>query len=210
MRHLLKITAVASLMTIGAIDTMATEEAKYDVIKKDHAFEIREYAAHIIAETVVGGNMEDAGNNAFQLLFGYISRGNQSREKVAMTTPVSQQPKGEKIKMTAPVGLQRDNDGWVVSFTMPASYTLKSLPIPNDPKITLRQVPAQRMAAIRYSGFWSEKRYRKHKLKLESWIQRMNLTIAGDPIWARYNPPFMPWFLRRNEILIPVDADTGQ
>ncbi len=210
MKHFLQIAAVASLMTIGASNAMATEEAKYDVIKKDNAFEIREYAAHIIAETVVGGNMEDAGNKAFQLLFGYISRGNQSRAKVAMTAPVSQQPKGEKIKMTAPVGLQRDSDGWVVSFTMPASYTLESLPEPNDPKVTLRQVPAQRMAAVRYSGFWSEKRYLQHKLELESWIQRMNLTIVGDPIWARYNPPFTPWFLRRNEVLIPVDADTGK
>ena len=210
MNHLLRITAVTLLIIIGAKETMAIEEAKYEVIKKDKAFEIRDYAAHILAETVVEENMEDAGNEAFGLLFRYISGGNQAREKVAMTAPVSQQPMGERIKMTAPVGQQRVKEGWIVSFMMPGSYTLETLPQPEDPKVTLREVPARRMAAVRYSGFWSEKSYLQHKLKLESWIHKMGLTIAGDPIWARYNPPFTPWFLRRNEILIPVDADTGQ
>ena len=113
---------------------------------------------------------------------------------------------GEKIEMTAPVGQQRFQEKWAVSFIMPASYTLETLPEPEDPKVTLRQVPARRMAAVRYSGFWSEKGYLRYKLELESWIRESGLTIVGDPIWARYNPPFTPWFLRRNEILIPVDA----
>ncbi len=85
---------------------------------------------------------------------------------------------------------------------MPASYTLETLPAPEDPKVTLRQVPARRMAAVRYSGFWSEKNYLQYKLALESWIHEKGFTIAGDPIWARYNPPFTPWFLRRNEVLM--------
>ena len=189
---------------------MAIEEAKYEVIKQDNKFEIRDYAAHIIAETVVEGNLEDAGNKAFRRLFRYISGANRARENVAMTAPVSQQPMGGKIKMTAPVGQQRVKDGWGVSFMMPDSYTLETLPEPEDPKVTLRQVPVRRMAAVRYSGFWSEKGYLRHKLELESWIQKMGLTIVGDPVWARYNPPFTPWFLRRNEILIPVKAGTRQ
>jgi effector-binding domain-containing protein len=89
---------------------------------------------------------------------------------------------------------------------MPASYTVETLPEPEDPNITLRQVPDRRMASVRYSGFWSEKRYLRYKLELESWIQERGLTAVGDPIWARYNPPFTPWFLRRNEILIPVNS----
>lgn len=210
MKHLLRITIVVSLMTIGATDAVAIEEAKYEVSKKDKEFEIRDYAAHILAETVVEGNMEDVGSEAFRLLFRYISGDNQSRKKVAMTTPVSQQPMRERIKMTAPVGQQRVKEDWVVSFMMPSSYTLENLPQPDDTKITLRQVPAQRMAAVRYSGFWSEKNYLQHKLELESWVHKMGLTIEGNPIWARYNPPFTPWFWRRNEILIPVEADIGQ
>ncbi len=187
---------------------MAIEEAEYTVIKKDTHFEIRDYAPHIIAETVVQGNLKDAGDIAFKKLFGYISGDNRSRDKVSMTAPVSQKPEGEKIEMTAPVAQQRDKESWVVSFMMPSTYTIKTLPEPEDNEITLRQVPARRMAAIRYSGFWSEEGYLRHKAELESWINKMGFTIVGVPIWARYNPPFMPWFLRRNEVLIPIDTGT--
>ena len=127
-----------------------------------------------------------------------------------MSAPESQEPMGDKIKMTAPVGQQRAQGKWAVSFMMPASYTLETLPEPEDPEVKLRQVPARRMAAVRYSGFWSEKNYLRYKLELESWINERGLRIVGDPIWARYNPPFTPWFLRRNEILIPVDTVTVQ
>ena len=81
-----------------------------------------------------------------------------------------------------------------------------TLPEPEDPQVRLRQVPARRIAAVRYSGFWSEKGYLRNKFELESWIHERGLITVGDPIWARYNPPFTLWFLRRNEILIPVDA----
>ena len=210
MKLFLRITVITAFLIIGAIDSMAIEEAKYEVIKKENKFELRDYASHILAETVVEGSLEDAGSEAFKRLFGYISGDNRSGNKVAMTAPVSQEPMGEKIEMTAPVGQKRVKESWIVSFMMPDSYTLETLPEPEDPKVTLRQVPARRMAAVRYSGFWSEKGYLQHKSELESWIQRMGLTMIGDPIWARYNPPFMPWFLRRNEILIPIDAVTGQ
>jgi hypothetical protein len=208
MKHFLLITTVTALLVTGAINAMAIEEAEYSVIKKDHHFEIRDYAPHIIAETVVKGNLKDAGNIAFKKLFRYISGDNRSRDKVSMTAPVSQKPKGEKIEMTAPVAQQRDQESWVVSFMMPSEYTIKTLPEPEDNEIRLRQVPARRMAAIRYSGFWSEEGYLRHKSELESWVHKMGLTVVGVPIWARYNPPFMPWFMRRNEILIPIDAGT--
>jgi len=202
----MRVILVAAVIIIGVMDAMAIEEATYKVVEKDDGFEIRDYAPHILAETVVEGDLEQAGNKAFNRLFRYISGDNRSRDKVAMTAPVSQEPIGEKIKMTAPVGQQRVQEKWAVSFVMPALYTLETLPKPEDPKITLRQVPARRMAAVRYSGFWSEKNYLRYKLELESWIHGRGLTIVGEPIWARYNPPFTPWFLRRNEILIPVDT----
>jgi len=190
------------------MDSMAIEEAKYKVLQKDNSFEIRDYAPHILAETIVEGDLEGAGNKAFNRLFRYISGNNRSRKKVAMTAPVSQRLMGEKIKMTAPVGQRRVQEKWSVSFMMPASYTLETLPEPEDPNITLRQVPARRMASVRYSGFWSEKRYLKYKSKLVSWIRERGLSIVGEAIWARYNPPFTPWFLRRNEILIPINVVT--
>jgi hypothetical protein len=76
--------------------------------------------------------------------------------------------------------------------------------VPKDPRVSIREVPARLIAAVRYSGFWSEKNYLLNLAKLQDWISNNRLTALGEPIWARYNPPFMPWFLRRNEILMPV------
>ena len=98
----IQIVIAVIVIIIGVIDTMAIEEAKYKVLEKDNRFEIRDYAPHILAETIVEGDLEEAGNKAFNRLFRYISGDNRSRTKVAMTAPVSQQPMGEKIKMTAP------------------------------------------------------------------------------------------------------------
>lgn len=205
MKRSVRIILATAVIIFGAIDAMAIEEATYNVVKREDMFEIRDYAPHILAETVVEGDFEQAGSKAFRKLFGYISGDNLSRDTLAMTAPVSQEAKREKIEMTAPVGQQRVQDKWAVSFMMPASYTLETLPKPEDPQITLRQVPSRRMAAVRYSGFWSEKNYLRYKARLVSWIQKSGFTIVGEPIWARYNSPFSPWFLRRNEILIPVD-----
>jgi hypothetical protein len=209
MKRAFRIISAISLVLMGPLDTMATEEADYDVIRKSDNFEIRDYAPHIVAETVVAGSLEDAGRMAFRVLFGYISGENRSREKVEMTAPVSQQADREQINMTAPVGQQPIDDKWAVSFMMPASYTLETLPVPENPAVTLRQVPRRRMAAVRYTGFWSEKGYLNNRLKLEAWIRDSGFRRIGDPIWARYNPPFTPWFLRRNEILIPIAPDAN-
>ena len=122
-----------------------------------------------------------------------------------MTAPVAQEPRAEKIAMTAPVSQVASGGQWAVGFVMPASYTLESLPAPKDPKVTLRQVPARRLAAVRYSGFWDEAGYRKHRVALEKWLESKGVKQIGEPVWARYDPPFKPWFMRRNEVLIPVE-----
>ena len=206
MKLTVPIIFLIAIFIFGVDSVMAIEEAKYNVLKKDDRFEIRDYAPQILAEIIVGGDIEQAGNKAFNRLFRYISGENRSRDKIEMTTPVSQESRGEKIKMTAPVSLQPAEGRWAVSFMMPAAYTLETLPEPEDSGIIIRQIPARRIAAVIYSGFWSEKNYLRYKNELEAWILKEGLTILGDPIWARYNPPFTLWFLRRNEILIPVNS----
>ncbi|MBQ0713038.1 MAG: heme-binding protein [Porticoccus sp.] len=190
---------------LGAGNAMAIEEAEYLVVLKEQNFEVRQYEMHVLAETIVDGDLESAGNKAFSQLFKYISGNNKSRRNVEMTAPVTQETVSEKIDMTAPVGQQRKDGRWAVSFMMPSSYSVETLPVPTDPDVTLRQVPVRYLAAIRYSGFWSEKNYRRNLDNLNSWMEKQHLSVVGDPIWARYNPPFMPWFLRRNEILVPVE-----
>jgi len=187
-------------------ESMALEEAKYTVIMKEESFELRQYEPHIVAETMVEGDYDKAGNEGFRRLFKYISGENQKKQSIAMTAPVSQDAGPEKIAMTAPVSQEQTGGQWRIAFVMPSEYTLDTLPQPVDPKVLLKQVPARRMAAITYSGSWSKARYEEHKALLEAFIQKQKLSPLGEPVLARYNSPFTLWFLRRNEVLIPVQA----
>jgi len=185
---------------------MALEEAKYTVIMKEESFELRQYEPHIVAETMVEGDYDKAGNEGFRRLFKYISGENQKKQSIAMTAPVSQDAGPEKIAMTAPVSQEQTGGQWRIAFVMPSEYTLDTLPQPADPKVSLRQVPSRRMAAITYSGSWSRERYEQHRALLEAFVQKKKLQTLGEPVLARYNSPFTLWFLRRNEVLVPVQV----
>jgi hypothetical protein len=183
---------------------MAIEEAKYTVLEKDGVFELRQYETCIVAETFMEGDFSKVGNMAFRRLYGYISGNNRKKEEIAMTAPVTQEADSEKIAMTAPVGQEQVNGKWRITFVMPAQYTMETLPEPLDPEVALREEPGRLMAAIRYSGTWTQTRYMEREVQLREWVEAQGLQQIGEPIFARYNPPFMPWFLRRNEVLIPV------
>ena len=208
MLHIGRVAWITIALFLSVGNAMAVEEAKYTVLREEGRFELRSYEPHILAETTVDGDFEDAGNEAFGRLFEYISGHNEQRQKVAMTSPVGQEPISQKIEMTSPVGQQKKGDNWAVSFMMPATFTVESTPEPKDPDVYIREVPARHMAAVRYSGFWSEENYRRHLEELLGWITKSGLDVVGEPVWARYNPPFMPWFLRRNEVLVPVAGPT--
>ncbi len=196
--------AVGLILTLLSGNVMAAEEADYDVVVAEDKLEIRDYTPQIVAEVIVNDDFEDAGNVAFRKLFKYISGNNTRSEEIAMTAPVSQEKAGEKIAMTAPVSQRAEGDSWAVSFMMPAEYTMETIPAPSDPEVTIRAIPAQRMAAIRFSGRWKAKNYDKHLEELMAWVETKGLVVSGEPVWARYNAPFVPWFMRRNEILLPV------
>ena len=185
--------------------TAGIEKPVYTVIEKEGAFEIRQYPAMLVAETVVDADFKEAGNIAFRRLFDYISGNNRKQESIAMTAPVTQTDTSEKIAMTVPVNQQQTEGNYAVSFVMPSKYTLETLPEPLDKTVVIKELPAQKMAVMRYSGTWSQKRYEAKKTALEAFLQKKGLTAAGDPVWARYDPPFQLWFLRRNEILIPIE-----
>jgi hypothetical protein len=181
------------------------EKAKYAVVRKEGAFEIRQYAPLIVAETVVDAGFDEAGNVAFRRLYGYISGKNRAQASIAMTAPVEQQKGSEKIAMTAPVEQVKTGNEYVVRFVMPAAYTMATLPEPLDPAVRLREIPGRKIATVRYSGTWSKKRYEQKKALLETFIAEQGLSAAGEAVFARYDPPFQLWFLRRNEVLIPVE-----
>ncbi len=197
------ILGVSTLLV--AKSALAIEKAKYTVLEKEDDFEIRQYDSQIVAETFVEGGLEDVGNEGFRRLYAYISGENTKKQSISMTAPVGQEVKSEKIAMTAPVKQEKKGEKWRITFLMPAEYTLETLPEPDDARVKLAQEPGRMMAAVKYSGTWSKEGYEENRALLEEYIQKRGLTKAGDPVWARYDPPFMPWFLRRNEVLIPVE-----
>lgn len=181
------------------------EQAKYTVLREQKPFEIRRYEPQIVAETTVDAEFDKAGNIAFDRLYGYISGKNRKETSIAMTAPVEQKAATEKIAMTAPVTQVASDQAYTVRFVMPDEYTLETLPEPADPNVRLRKIPERKMAAIRYSGTWSQKRYEQKKADLEGFIAEQGLQVTGEAVFARYDPPFQLWFLRRNEVLIPVE-----
>ena len=215
-KKILWITLIGSLTVLmaGAIaiamlggDGMAYESPTYRVVDRFGEIEIREYEPYLVAETTVDGGLEGAGNRGFRILAKYIFGDNQGKRKIAMTTPMSQEiTEGTKISMTAPVTQEKAGDEYRIQFMMPAEYSREELPEPNDPRIAIREIPARRFAAVRYSGTWSKRNYQEHLEKLLATLNAEGYEPLGEPVWARYNPPFMPWFLRRNEILTAFRA----
>ncbi len=194
---------VSSLLVVKS--AMAIEKAKYTVLEKEDGFEIRQYDPQIVAETFVEGDLENAGNEGFRRLYAYISGENTKKQSISMTAPISQETGSKKIAMTAPVKQEKKDNRWRITFLMPAEYTLETLPEPNDTRVRLTEESGRLMVAVKYSGTWSEEGYEENKALLEEYIRKRVLTKKGAPVWARYDPPFMPWFLRRNEVLIPIE-----
>ncbi|NEX19599.1 heme-binding protein [Thiorhodococcus mannitoliphagus] len=185
-----------------------SKEPSFEVVHTYPMFELRRYEAYLVATTEVTGDFDKVGNEAFRVLADYIFGNNQSKTKMAMTAPVNQQPaEGEKIEMTAPV-TQRPSgpheDRYLLSFVMPSGYRLDTLPTPNNPRVTLHEEPARLMAVRRYSGRWTYSNYEDNRRILLMAVEEAKLKAIGDPVYARYNPPFTPWFLRRNEVMVEI------
>lgn len=190
---------------------MATEEPSFDVLVQEGEFEVRDYSALIAAEVSVTGTRDEASNAGFRLLAGYIFGGNTRRQSIAMTAPVVQQrTTSETIAMTAPVTQSGSDGAWVVRFVMPSSYTMETLPTPNDARVRLVSVPPQRFAIVRFSGLARPGDVERRTASLRSFLAGRQLSVAGPASLARYDPPWTPWFMRRNEVWIPLASGEGR
>ncbi len=197
---------------------MATEEPNYTILSQTDDFELRRYDGQIVAQTWVTGDQDAASRKGFKILADYIFGNNTApggkSSKISMTAPVMMQPEAmsseenkdsdesEKIAMTAPVSMQQADGRWRVQFTMPSQYTMQSLPKPNNPDITITELPVQTYGVIKFSGLAGSNKVAEKTEALQSWMQGQNLKIIGMPELARYNPPWTLPFMRRNEVMI--------
>jgi effector-binding domain-containing protein len=183
------------------------ESPKYTVIRKENQIEIRQYFGYIQAEVNIhGSTYKTAIEDGFDILAGYIFGNNTSRQKVDMTTPVKVN-QSEKIAMTTPVTVKGD-DEFTVAFIMPSEYSLSTLPVPRDERIRFIPISAHKMATIRFSGFFNQENIQKNKERLREWMAETGLEGDGDFIVAGYNPPWIPGFLARNEVMIKVKDES--
>ncbi len=206
-RALLLAVGLAFLFPVTA---MATEEPKFEILSKDGDFELRQYAPMVVAETLVAGSQDEASSRGFRVIAGYIfgdnKRAGAGAEKIAMTAPVllEKQDAGKKIDMTAPVTMDKVGDRWRVHFVMPSQYKMADLPSPNNPAVTLREIPASKYAAIRFSGFAGEDKVAAKTKELTDWVSARGNAAVSAPQLARYDPPWTLPFMRRNEVLVEV------
>ena len=192
--------ALTILLATFPMPSGAIEEPAYQVVGAHPGFEVRLYPAYTVAEVVVPGPADEAGGQAFPILAGYIFGKNQGERKFAMTAPVTQAAVPVAANPSAPVIRTPAAHEFRVQFVLPDGVTTSSAPEPVDPRVRLRAVPPSRVAVIRYSGFWSDANYHEHLAKLQDALREDGLAWTGEPVYARYDAPFTPWFMRRNEI----------
>jgi len=164
------------------------ETASYAEVGRIDGVEIRLYSGLILA-TVSG----DAGVQPFRILFDYISGNNSGRRKISMTTPVITP---ERIEMTAPV----ISGGGSMSFVVPSKYTMEDVPEPNDKRIKIHEVLERKIAVVRFRGRAGEESVDEQKARLLDILRRNGIEAVGEPFLMRYNSPWTPGFMRRNEI----------
>lgn len=202
------LSLAALLAFLGAGENaMSLEQPSYTVVYQDGDVEYRRYEPYVVSETIVrdAEDFKGAGNEGFRRLFDYISGANRSRAKIAMTAPVERTPINEKIAMTAPVQQMNSADGWRVTFMLPSEFSLETAPVPTDDRVQIKQIPGRLMAVLRYSGRWTEKNFAEKLSSLQQALERDSIKPRGEFQSAAYDPPFMPPFMRRNEVMVEVD-----
>lgn len=182
----------------------ATAEPGYTVVSRLGEIEIRQYEPYAVAEVVIDAPADEAGNAGFRVLAAYIFGKNKGERKLEMTAPVTQTPEPVKLEMTAPVTQTSAPGGFRVQFVLPRGVSAESAPQPLDPRVQLRDVPVTKVAVIRYTGFWSDANYSEHLSALQEALKAAGLNASGPPVYSRYDPPWTLWFMRRNEIWLPL------
>ncbi len=206
---ILTFVSILVLWSLWGFFGSRVEQADYTVVKKMSNYEIREYPEHIVAQTTVKGSRGEAMGSGFSIVAGYIFGGNTKKESIAMTAPVVSQKQevgkvSESIAMTAPVIATSEGDSQIISFGMPKSYTLETLPTPTDPRVKIVMIPTKKYAVMRFSWYRSDARIKQMQEKLLAALADDGVETVGNTSYAGYNAPGTPPWMTRNEVLVEV------
>jgi len=184
------ITRALIVLLILNINIMANEEPDYTVLKKESEIEIRQYKNFLTASIEIEGNRKEAIGKGFRFLFKYISGENKNKESISMTIPVMQKSSG--------------NNKWNVSFVVPKKFDIKNAPQPDNVNIQLKNNSDLKVIAITFSGLFSDGNIQENETKLRNYIKEKGIKIEEPAIYAGYNAPWTPWFLKRNEVMFKL------
>ena len=201
------ILSVLLLWALGSyLVVRSIEKPAYTVIEMRDGYEIREYQNYLVAETIVSGDRQEALSAGFRIIADYIFGNNISKSSIAMTAPVLESQTSEKISMTTPV-LSTDNgtSERVIAFVLPSEYTLETLPLPNNPAVTIREVPAHKVAAISFTWYATSSRIDHKKAELLALLAKDEVATIGEVMVAQYNPPLSMPLMLKNEIIVPIN-----
>ncbi|MEO7966309.1 MAG: heme-binding protein [Gemmatimonadaceae bacterium] len=179
-------------------------EPAYRLVQHHDVFDVREYSPYLVAEVIVPGPADAASGAGFQLLARYIFGKNDGGRRLPMTAPVTQSPLPSPRATVGTVTQTATGEAYVVQFVMPPGFTLATLPVPDDARIRLCEVPTRRVAVIRYSGRWTQANYDEHLAVLRRALVAQGIATTGEPTLSRYNAPYVPAFMRRNEIWLTL------
>ena len=172
-----------SILTLSS-QTMAYEEANYEVVKENKEYEIRKYSDRLVIET------NSIEGNGFRKLFNYISGNNEESQEIKMTVPVTQEIK---------------NGSMTMQFYLPLKFNKDNAPKPSNSDIKILNIEGGYYAVIKYSGRSSDRNFLKNKNILEKQLKQDNITIISPPIRASYNSPFTLPMLKRNEVMYRIN-----
>lgn len=206
---LIAFSVIIALWSVWGFFGSRVEQADYSAVKKMNGYEIREYPAHIVAQTTVKGSYGDSMSSGFNIVAGYIFGGNIKKETIAMTAPVvaqkvDEEKASEKIAMTAPVMATSEGDSQTISFGMPKSYTLETLPTPSDPRVKIVMIPKKKYAVMQFSWYRTDARIKSKQQELLTLLSRDEVATTENTAYAGYNAPWTPPWMTRSEVLVEL------
>ncbi len=205
MNYIYTFIGIIFLWSVWGYFSSRVENTEYSVLESKKNYEVRMYSAHIVAQTTVTGPYREALNEGFRIIARYIFGGNTKKQSIAMTAPVvEQKSESESIAMTAPVMATVEGESHIIAFGMPKSYTLDTLPTPNDSRIEIVTVPEKKMAVIRFSWFRTDARVQSKKQELLHALKKDSVSVIGVPQYAGYNAPWTPPWMTHNEVLVEI------
>jgi hypothetical protein len=199
-------TAALAGGTAFQLQRLFTAGPPYETLSEQDGLEVRRYAPRVVARTRLEGTDDESKNQGFRRLAGYIFGGNGGGQRIAMTTPVTTEPASARIAMTTPVETASADGEASMAFTMPPEWALADLPRPNDSRVVLEEAPARLVAVFRFRGRPSPAEFEAKQADLLRAVVAAGMRVAGPAYTAQYDPPWVLPVLRRNEVMVPVEA----